>query len=66
MSKAVKRQDYMDKIEELRTKMIVAARKYGMNHPLVLHYSQELDTAHNQMMMMTKPASPFLRQSVEC
>lgn len=41
----------LEKIESLREKMIHAAAKHGMSHPLVLDYSQELDRAHNLAMM---------------
>ncbi|WP_100373906.1 aspartyl-phosphate phosphatase Spo0E family protein [Bacillus sp. FJAT-45037] len=40
----------LEKIEKLREKMMNAAKKYGMSHPLVLDYSQELDRAHNVAM----------------
>ncbi len=41
----------MVKIEELRMKMIQAAKQYGLAHPLVLRYSQELDHAHNYLLV---------------
>lgn len=43
--------DYKSKelhqLEELRVKMINAALSLGMNHPIVLYYSQKLDKQHN-------------------
>ncbi|MED4083234.1 aspartyl-phosphate phosphatase Spo0E family protein [Halalkalibacterium halodurans] len=42
----------IQKIEYLREKMMDAAKKYGLNHPLVLQYSQELDHAHNIMLRL--------------
>ncbi|WP_235714767.1 aspartyl-phosphate phosphatase Spo0E family protein [Halalkalibacter akibai] len=42
----------MNKIEELRNKMVSAAGQYGMSHPIVLRYSQELDRAHNKMILL--------------
>ncbi len=42
----------MEKIEELRNKMTSAAEQYGMSHPIVLRYSQELDDAHNKMILL--------------
>ncbi|WP_100405301.1 aspartyl-phosphate phosphatase Spo0E family protein [Bacillus solitudinis] len=42
----------MEKIEHLRKKMTIAALKYGMSHPLVLKYSQELDRAHNLVLTL--------------
>ena len=52
MNNVLTQEACMEKIEELRRKMVSAARQYGMAHPLVLRYSQELDHAHNTMMML--------------
>ncbi len=40
----------MEQIELLREKMISTAMLYGMNHPLVLKYSQEIDQKHNSIL----------------
>ncbi|WP_217635736.1 aspartyl-phosphate phosphatase Spo0E family protein [Alteribacillus persepolensis] len=37
-------------LEELRCKMTQAAELYGMNHPIVLHYSQCIDQMHNKLL----------------
>ncbi|MET3506254.1 aspartyl-phosphate phosphatase Spo0E family protein [Halalkalibacter oceani] len=47
------------RIEELRGKMVSAAKQYGMSHPLVLRYSQELDRAHNKMLKLNQP-QPYI------
>lgn len=39
--------NYLDEIEVLREKMIAAALVYGINHPKVLSYSQQIDKKHN-------------------
>ncbi|WP_332695733.1 aspartyl-phosphate phosphatase Spo0E family protein [Halalkalibacter lacteus] len=52
MNKVLRREAAMERIEELRKKMISAAGQYGMSHPIVLHYSQELDRAHNKMILL--------------
>ncbi|MGO4888940.1 Spo0E family sporulation regulatory protein-aspartic acid phosphatase [Anaerobacillus sp. MEB173] len=46
--------DCLEQIEVLRKRMISAALLYGMNHPTVLKYSQEIDQYHNQMLFVTK------------
>ncbi|WP_034626583.1 aspartyl-phosphate phosphatase Spo0E family protein [Halalkalibacter okhensis] len=52
MNKVLKQDACMEKIEELRKKMVAAAGQYGLSHPIVLHYSQELDRAHNKVMLL--------------
>jgi hypothetical protein len=52
MNKVLRQEACMEKIEELRKKMVNAAGQYGMSHPIVLHYSQELDRAHNKMILL--------------
>ncbi len=52
MNKVLRQEACMERIEELRKKMIAAAGQYGMSHPIVLHYSQELDRAHNKMILL--------------
>lgn len=37
------------KFEQLRSKMMLAAKQYGLTHPRVLRYSQQLDSAHNEL-----------------
>ncbi|MCM3714066.1 aspartyl-phosphate phosphatase Spo0E family protein [Alkalihalobacillus oceani] len=39
--------------------MVSAAKQYGMSHPLVLRYSQELDRAHNKMLKLNQP-QPYI------
>ncbi|GAE30315.1 aspartyl-phosphate phosphatase Spo0E family protein [Halalkalibacter hemicellulosilyticus] len=53
----VSHEAYFKKIEDLRYKMIDAAKEYGMNHPIVLQYSQKLDHTHNELMMITNTTS---------
>ncbi|MFC0559507.1 aspartyl-phosphate phosphatase Spo0E family protein [Halalkalibacter alkalisediminis] len=55
MNKVLKQEACLEKIEELRNKMVNAAGQYGMSHPIVLHYSQELDRAHNKMILLEVP-----------
>ncbi len=55
----------MEKIEELRSKMVSTARQYGMTHPLVLRYSQELDHAHNTMLMLNISKLPVWESSLQ-
>ena len=52
MNKVLKQEACLEKIEELRNKMVNAAGQYGMSHPIVLRYSQELDRAHNKMILL--------------
>ncbi|WP_017726402.1 aspartyl-phosphate phosphatase Spo0E family protein [Halalkalibacterium ligniniphilum] len=47
MSNSINYEACIHRIESLREKMIAAAKQYGLGHPLVLKYSQELDRAHN-------------------
>lgn len=46
----------LGQFEKQRTKLIDASIKYGMRHPKVLEYSQELDKIHNKLqgLMMNK------------
>ncbi|MFK3938399.1 Spo0E family sporulation regulatory protein-aspartic acid phosphatase [Alkalihalobacillus sp. NPDC078783] len=37
---------FEERIERMRQKMLEAAEKFGLNHPEVLHFSQELDKLH--------------------
>lgn len=57
MRNVINHDAYFKKIEDLRFKMIDAAKIYGMNHPIVLQYSQKLDHTHNELMMITHSAS---------
>jgi hypothetical protein len=38
------------KIEQLRQKMVDAAKQFGLNHPSVMEYSQELDKCLNKLI----------------
>ncbi len=52
-----KKQDInLQELEELRKKMIAIALKYGISHPKVLWYSQQIDEKHNCI----------LKQKCEC
>ncbi|GAF64912.1 aspartyl-phosphate phosphatase Spo0E family protein [Alkalihalobacillus trypoxylicola] len=42
----------VERIEKLREKMIITAAQKGMQDPLVLKYSQELDQAHNYILFL--------------
>lgn len=42
--------DYSVEIEELRKKMIAAALDYGLDHPKVLCFSQQIDKRHNLLL----------------
>lgn len=65
MNNVLTQEACMEKIEELRSKMVNAARQYGMTHPLVLRYSQELDCAHNIMMMLDISKSSVWESSLQ-
>lgn len=39
-----------NKFEELRILLEQLGEKHGLNHPEVLHLSQELDKLHNEML----------------
>ncbi|WP_066156917.1 aspartyl-phosphate phosphatase Spo0E family protein [Halalkalibacter krulwichiae] len=52
MNRVLNQESCLEKIEELRKKMVTAAEQYGMSHPIVLRYSQELDRAHNKMILL--------------
>lgn len=41
-------------IEELREKMVATALVYGMDHPKVLWYSQQIDQKHNIILKEEK------------
>ncbi|GAK05291.1 hypothetical protein JCM19037_3775 [Geomicrobium sp. JCM 19037] len=51
-----KHADY-EQLEMLRAKMVTAAEQHGLAHPLVMHYSRQIDTRHSNMMK-TKPDNP--------
>ncbi|MFB4163138.1 Spo0E family sporulation regulatory protein-aspartic acid phosphatase [Alteribacillus sp. JSM 102045] len=46
-------------LESLRQKMIEAAELHGIEHPLVLHYSQKVDQKHNKLLEL-KPKNKSL------
>ncbi|WP_413378676.1 Spo0E family sporulation regulatory protein-aspartic acid phosphatase [Alkalihalobacillus sp. 1P02AB] len=52
MSKMLTYDACVERIEQLREKMIVTAAQKGMHDPLVLQYSQELDRAHNYILFL--------------
>jgi len=47
MSRDSRQESYIQEIEILREKMITAALLYGINHPKVLSFSQQIDEKHN-------------------
>jgi hypothetical protein len=44
--------DNNEQLEQLRNKMIQAANTLGIQHPMVLKYSQKIDETHNKIMKM--------------
>ncbi|WP_257008376.1 aspartyl-phosphate phosphatase Spo0E family protein [Bacillus sp. FJAT-45350] len=50
LNRSYRKKECMEQIELLREKMISTAMLYGMNHPLVLKYSQEIDQKHNSIL----------------
>ncbi|MDT8858623.1 aspartyl-phosphate phosphatase Spo0E family protein [Alkalihalobacillus sp. MEB130] len=64
MSKVLNNDASMEKIEELRKKMVAAAGQYGLSHPIVLHYSQELDRAHNKIILLEMTRSKNWERSL--
>ncbi len=42
----------IEKIEELREKMVATALVHGINHPKVLWYSQQIDEKHNDILKL--------------
>jgi hypothetical protein len=55
-SKSLKLSAYLDDLEELRAKMMDAARELGIKHPAVLKYSMEIDEAHNKILRLEHSA----------
>lgn len=49
-----KNEKRVEKLELLREKMLQAASKHGLTHPLVLTYSKEIDLLHNDLMRLEK------------
>lgn len=47
---AVAQNRWEDDLEELRELMIEAAKKHGIEHPLVLYYSREIDRVHTTLL----------------
>ncbi|WP_158737806.1 aspartyl-phosphate phosphatase Spo0E family protein [Alteribacillus sp. YIM 98480] len=45
-------------LETLRQKMMEAAELHGLEHPLVLHYSQKVDQEHNKMLRTDTKSFP--------
>lgn len=42
---------HSEQLEKLREKMITTAKDLGINHPLVLKYSKEIDKEHNKLLV---------------
>lgn len=51
--------EYNQKIERLREKMIHTATNWGLNHPQVLNYSRKIDETHNLILRMEKEQSVY-------
>ncbi|QOY38040.1 aspartyl-phosphate phosphatase Spo0E family protein [Anaerobacillus isosaccharinicus] len=47
MNRDGQQENYLQQIEILREKMVATALVYGINHPKVLWYSQQIDEKHN-------------------
>ncbi|MBO8171786.1 MAG: aspartyl-phosphate phosphatase Spo0E family protein [Bacillaceae bacterium] len=41
-------------IEDLRSKMVEAGKKFGLKHPIVLKYSMEIDSLHNVLLYIDR------------
>ncbi|WP_054703690.1 aspartyl-phosphate phosphatase Spo0E family protein [Bacillus sp. JCM 19041] len=39
-----------EKLEHVRALMLQAVKQYGLSHPLVLRYSEEIDQIHNDIL----------------
>ncbi|MBB6450183.1 hypothetical protein HNR44_002166 [Geomicrobium halophilum] len=37
-------------LEQVRSKMVDAANEYGMQHPLVMYYSRQIDKMHTAQL----------------
>lgn len=46
------RENLLEKMELLRQQMILIALEFGLDHPDVLSYSQEIDRLHNQLLQL--------------
>jgi hypothetical protein len=46
--------DMIEQLEHLRNKMIQTANKFGIQHPMVLKYSQKIDETHNKIMKLQR------------
>lgn len=55
-------QEYLDRIEMLRKKMIKTGMALGLDHPKVLEYSREIDRSHNRVLelMQKKVKQPLV------
>ncbi|QDI91299.1 aspartyl-phosphate phosphatase Spo0E family protein [Salicibibacter halophilus] len=49
MKSAVATNQMEDDLETLRKQMVEAAKEHGMQHPLVLYYSREVDRVHTEL-----------------
>jgi hypothetical protein len=50
MKRECQQENYLEQIEELREKMVATALVYGISHPKVLWYSQQIDEKHNLIL----------------
>lgn len=41
-------------IEQIRKKMVQAGKLYGLEHPIVLKYSMEIDSLHNLLLHLER------------
>ncbi|WP_078392123.1 Spo0E family sporulation regulatory protein-aspartic acid phosphatase [Shouchella patagoniensis] len=52
-----------EKLEHVRALMLQAVKQYGLSHPLVLMYSEEIDQIHNDILMIQNHKEvPFTKQ----
>ncbi len=52
-------------IEQIRKKMVQAGKLYGLEHPIVLKFSMEIDSLHNLLLHLERakektPSSQFI------
>ncbi|AXF57931.1 Spo0E family sporulation regulatory protein-aspartic acid phosphatase [Salicibibacter kimchii] len=50
MKPAMAKNRVEETLEALRTQMMETAKEYGMQHPLVLYYSREIDRVHTALL----------------
>lgn len=53
------RENLLEKMERLRQQMILIGLEFGLDHPDVLSYSQEIDRLHNQLLQLDRKQGRF-------